>query len=48
MKCDIKWEAGDNEMVRRKTLFVVGAGAGFEIDMPLGDRLSRTIGVQLV
>lgn len=30
-------------MLPRKTLFVVGAGAGAELDMPLGDALSAEI-----
>jgi hypothetical protein len=34
-------------MIRRKTLFVIGAGAGAEIGMPLGDKLSGTISDKL-
>jgi hypothetical protein len=30
-------------MLPRKTLFIVGAGAGAELDMPLGDALSAEI-----
>src|SRR4051794_16871435 len=30
-------------MFDRKTVFIIGAGAGVEIDMPVGSQLSRTI-----
>src|SRR3982074_1056475 len=35
------------EMIRHKTLFVIGAGAGFDVDMPLGSRLSEEIAQKL-
>jgi hypothetical protein len=34
-------------VIRNKTLFVIGAGAGFDIDMPLGSKLSDIIGKKL-
>jgi hypothetical protein len=34
-------------VIRDKTLFVVGAGAGFDIDMPLGSKLSDIIAKKL-
>src|SRR5262245_16819274 len=34
-------------MLRTPTVFVIGAGAGFDIGMPLGDALSTTIGDKL-
>jgi hypothetical protein len=34
-------------MFRVPTVFVIGAGAGFDVGMPLGDRLSQTIGKKL-
>lgn len=30
-------------MFNRKTLFVIGAGAGFDIDMPVGRNLAEAI-----
>ena len=30
-------------MLDRPTVFVIGAGAGFDIDMPLGDKLADLI-----
>jgi hypothetical protein len=30
-------------MLRRRTLFIIGAGTGVGIDMPVGDELSATI-----
>jgi hypothetical protein len=35
------------EMIRHKTLFVIGAGAGFDVDMPLGSKLSEVIAEKL-
>jgi hypothetical protein len=34
-------------MINSKTVFVIGAGAGHDIGMPLGDRLSGIIGEKL-
>lgn len=34
-------------MIRTKTAFVIGAGAGFDIGMPLGDKLSSIIASKL-
>jgi hypothetical protein len=34
-------------MIRTKTVFVIGAGAGFDIGMPLGDALSNLIASKL-
>jgi hypothetical protein len=34
-------------VIRHKTLFVIGAGAGHDIDMPLGSKLSDEIGCKL-
>ena len=34
-------------MIRHKTLFVIGAGAGFDVDMPLGSKLSEVIAEKL-
>lgn len=34
-------------MIRKKTVFVIGAGAGFDIGMPLGDTLSTLIASKL-
>jgi len=34
-------------MIRSKTVFIIGAGAGFDLGMPLGDQLSRIIGEKL-
>ncbi|EKS36969.1 SIR2 family protein [Afipia broomeae] len=34
-------------MIRSKTLFIIGAGAGFDIGMPLGEKLSREIGEKI-
>lgn len=30
-------------MLGRRTLFIIGAGAGFDIQMPMGDKLARWI-----
>jgi hypothetical protein len=35
-------------MIRQKTLFVIGAGAGFDVDMPLGSKLSEEIAQRLI
>jgi hypothetical protein len=34
-------------MIRQKTLFVIGAGAGFDVDIPLGSMLSEEIAQKL-
>src|SRR4051794_38865980 len=34
-------------MIKKSTVFVLGAGAGFDIGMPLGSTLSGTIGNKL-
>src|SRR5262245_15619130 len=34
-------------MFKVPTVFVIGAGAGFDVGMPLGDRLSEIIGEKL-
>jgi hypothetical protein len=34
-------------LIRKKTLFVIGAGAGFDVGMPLGNRLSDIIAAKL-
>ena len=33
----------DTRMLGRETLFIIGAGAGFDIKMPMGDKLARVI-----
>jgi hypothetical protein len=30
-------------MLGRETLLIIGAGAGFDIQMPMGDKLARSI-----
>ena len=35
------------ELLRRPTLFVIGAGAGYDIGMPLGDKLRQDIAFKL-
>ena len=34
-------------MFKVPTVFVIGAGAGFDVGMPLGDKLSRIVGEKL-
>jgi hypothetical protein len=34
-------------MFKVPTFFVIGAGAGFDVGMPLGDKLSRIVGEKL-
>jgi hypothetical protein len=34
-------------MIRNKTVFVIGAGAGIDVDMPLGSKLSEVIAEKL-
>src|SRR4029453_13606606 len=40
-------DVGRVGMLKVPTVFVIGAGAGFDVGMPLGDRLSHIIGEKL-